>query len=726
METRLQPTLTIGMIFRNDALHLERCLKALAPLREALPCELIMADTGSDDGSRQIAFRYADLLFDFPWIDDFSAARNAVIKKASGEWYLSIDSDEYLDSDISELIAFLKSDNRNQTDICSLVIRNYISAEEPGKYSDFFAMRLMRMSAGLRFKGAIHEALPFEKTSEPYLHTLQQTLLHHDGYIGLTEKEGERKRNRNLTHLRRKLSQNPEDLLALLQYVESGKTEDDFMEKLRLAASLVEKKQDAWDELGPSVFRHAVYAAQNRQLPELNAWITRAQEWFPDSFFTRIDVEYVSFMHSWDDKDYASCIAKGRKYLEALKDYQKGQGNQRGLIYGCLTYNSAYFTQTLRLLLSAAYAIENEPEQAIRLLDELDFTLLSEEHLKNFMYILCNIHTKSNEDTSPALLRLFSDAGRPVPDKAHARKRMADLYNISLHIFTAPDTEGLSLSENMCRPPHTLFLPLGEQCELGIGAMIMETNQTGRIHMLLSKITDWNKFPSKAMFHALECGISFPLPECPLTPEETDRLISGLTSEPERLCALAKAIIANSAPDSWQNLLWKRGVMLAAVKAYPWTVPADETEQENIISGLELARLFAKTEHEFLPRYYAPELLCRENLSALPSLHRFGWHCSRAFDALDAGDSSGYVQELKAGMESAPETNVIVEYLLNHTPQLQEPQKAVSKELLSMAGQIKKILELYPENDPAVLAIKASPAYQKVAGIINGTKSSLS
>lgn len=75
-------------------------------------------------------------------------------------------------------------------------------------------------------------------------------------------------------------------------------------------------------------------------------------------------------------------------------------------------------------------------------------------------------------------------------------------------------------------------------------------------------------------------------------------------------------------------------------------------------------------------------------------------------------------------MESAPETNVIVEYLLNHTPQLQEPQKAVSEELLSMAGQIKKILELYPENDPAVLAIKASPAYQKVAGIINGTKSS--
>ena len=73
-----------------------------------------------------------------------------------------------------------------------------------------------------------------------------------------------------------------------------------------------------------------------------------------------------------------------------------------------------------------------------------------------------------------------------------------------------------------------------------------------------------------------------------------------------------------------------------------------------------------------------------------------------------------------------PETNVTEKYLLNHTPQLQEPPKAVSEELLSMAGQKKKILELYPEKEPAVLAIKASPAYQKVEGIINGTKSSLS
>ena len=41
-----KPVLTIGMIVKNEIRCLERCLKALQPLRDALPCELIIADTG--------------------------------------------------------------------------------------------------------------------------------------------------------------------------------------------------------------------------------------------------------------------------------------------------------------------------------------------------------------------------------------------------------------------------------------------------------------------------------------------------------------------------------------------------------------------------------------------------------------------------------------------------------------------------------------------------------
>ena len=66
-----KPLLSIGIIFKNDIRCLARCLESLTPLRAAIPCQLVMADTGSADGSRAVAEQYADILLDFPWVDDF-------------------------------------------------------------------------------------------------------------------------------------------------------------------------------------------------------------------------------------------------------------------------------------------------------------------------------------------------------------------------------------------------------------------------------------------------------------------------------------------------------------------------------------------------------------------------------------------------------------------------------------------------------------------------------
>lgn len=120
-----KPLLSIGIIFKNDIRCLARCLESLTPLRAAIPCQLVMADTGSADGSRAVAEQYADILLDFPWVDDFAAARNVVLDRCTGEWCLTVDTDEWLDSDFGQLVDFLRGKKRGQYDMASIIQRNY-------------------------------------------------------------------------------------------------------------------------------------------------------------------------------------------------------------------------------------------------------------------------------------------------------------------------------------------------------------------------------------------------------------------------------------------------------------------------------------------------------------------------------------------------------------------------------------------------------------------------
>ncbi|MSS63861.1 glycosyltransferase [Velocimicrobium porci] len=84
--------LSICIIMKNEASNLEKCLEKLKDLGD----EIIVTDTGSTDGSREIAKKYTDKIFDFEWKNDFSAARNFAISKASNNWILVIDCDEFV------------------------------------------------------------------------------------------------------------------------------------------------------------------------------------------------------------------------------------------------------------------------------------------------------------------------------------------------------------------------------------------------------------------------------------------------------------------------------------------------------------------------------------------------------------------------------------------------------------------------------------------------------
>lgn len=696
------PLLSIGLIFRDDIRCIERCLKALQPLRDSVPCELVMADTGSEDGSRQVAEQYADILFDFPWVDDFAAARNAVIDRCSGQWFLSVDTDEYLDEDCAEIVRFLTS--KTSINLCRVVVRNYDTYEMDGSYSDFLTVRLVRLSVGARYEGIIHESWKGLEKAGP-AQALMKTVFHHDGYVNMGQNT--KKLKRNVTLIREKLKQNPGSLLTHLQLIESGSAEEDHEAEVRKAISLVRRKVDDWQLFGPPILRHAVMMADERNLPEYQKWAGMAEKWFPQSYFTRIDVACQIQIHDFADKKYADCVTRGEAIQEAYDDYFAGRGDLSCQIASTLRLASPYYERNMRMLLANAYMKEGENGKARVLLEDIDCAALDKGQAENYIKSLCILQGKSQEDTSRITQSLWESLNDPEANPKKTEEKRRSFFSIATRTFSAAYRAGEITEPGFCRPAYTAFQPLRDQCVIGCCAAILASDDPAEIEALLRTVENWAELPISALSHALRVGVPFPLPGRTFCLEEIDGLISRLVQSGDDLSAALKRAAAEDFAAGWQSLLWARSLALAAVQSCGWK---DERW------GMELARIFVKVEEVFLTRCYTPEILQEENLYVLPPMHRFAWYCVQAFAALETGNLKEYVHLLHLGLQSYEGAKSMAEFLLDHTPELQAPPP--SPELLALAEKVKTMLAAYPADDPAVEALKASPAYQKVAHLI--------
>jgi glycosyltransferase involved in cell wall biosynthesis/predicted SAM-dependent methyltransferase len=145
-------TISIPLIVRNEESCLDRCLSSFQPIAN----EFIIVDTGSTDRTKEIARKYTDKIFDFPWIDDFSAARNFSFDKCSGDFIFWVDADDQIyPEDIEKFRAIDLSDKE-------IIICNYeYCHDEFGKsIMTVPRERIIKRSLGVRWQEPIHEYLP--------------------------------------------------------------------------------------------------------------------------------------------------------------------------------------------------------------------------------------------------------------------------------------------------------------------------------------------------------------------------------------------------------------------------------------------------------------------------------------------------------------------------------------------------------------------------------------
>lgn len=146
-------SVSLCMIVRDEAAVLERCLESARGIAD----EICITDTGSADETREIAARYGRVT-EFPWCDDFSAARNFSFEQAHMDYILWLDADDViLPEDRARFLA-LKARLDGKADV--VMLPYHTGFDERGRPTFFCCReRLLKRSADFRWQGAVHECI---------------------------------------------------------------------------------------------------------------------------------------------------------------------------------------------------------------------------------------------------------------------------------------------------------------------------------------------------------------------------------------------------------------------------------------------------------------------------------------------------------------------------------------------------------------------------------------
>lgn len=146
-------TISLCMIVKNEESVLARCLDSVADLVD----EIVIVDTGSLDRTKEIAAKYTTLIYDFEWIDDFSAARNFAFSKANMEYIYSADADEVLNEENRERFRILKENLLPEIEIVQMKYGNQLQFGTVYNFDEEYRPKLFKRKRDFIWEEPIHE-----------------------------------------------------------------------------------------------------------------------------------------------------------------------------------------------------------------------------------------------------------------------------------------------------------------------------------------------------------------------------------------------------------------------------------------------------------------------------------------------------------------------------------------------------------------------------------------
>ena len=143
-------TISLVMIVKNEEAVLARCLDSFKGLCE----EIVIVDT-----TKEIAAKYTDRIYDFEWIQDFSAARNYAFSLATMDYIYSADADEYIDADNRKAFMLLKEAMEPEIELVQMWYVNRHPYATTENYEKDLRPKLFKRLRSWRWTDPVHETV---------------------------------------------------------------------------------------------------------------------------------------------------------------------------------------------------------------------------------------------------------------------------------------------------------------------------------------------------------------------------------------------------------------------------------------------------------------------------------------------------------------------------------------------------------------------------------------
>lgn len=298
-----RPMLSVCMIVRNEEKNLGTCLESI----KAVADELIIVDTGSNDGTITIARRYTDKVFIHPWEDNFSKARNQALAYATGDWILIIDADEELiQEDIPNLRNALE-DGEIDT-IMAQVISKYTQEKGEGILN---SVRLFRNNGIIRYEGRVHNRVVGLTNARVY-----PIRIIHYGY-DLAKPRAEEKFDRTVSLLKMDLADDPENSITYHYLSRAYLGREMYWQALEASLTAIRLAEAKHDRNLLYLWSHYTAAISCYRLHDLK----RAEEISLSAlkkYSKHIDSHFMLILVYFDTKRWAELIEHGSEYLRLI------------------------------------------------------------------------------------------------------------------------------------------------------------------------------------------------------------------------------------------------------------------------------------------------------------------------------------------------------------------------------------------------------------------------